>query len=363
MNSTIREAILDVDFYQPCDGRGVGIDYLILNSDVLQAFSPAEIRAELGQLEAEGLLTRTRYDHMPADEFYWHSTTKGQIDHQRRLIAAGARSACYADQKKHALSDLILGALAAHKVSRRHHFPGIRRAALPIYFFEFSDADIEAAVGELLSQGWARSSDIGWGEKLHLTAQGLVHYKRFVHARLSLEEGQSVLDPRASDRDDPRFAQLTLEPGLTTNLQSRWREARASARAGAPLGTVILLGSVLEGLLFAVLSKQQAAAMMAPSAPREKDLAHPGKKRVRQLEDWTLQDMINVAGDLGMVTTAATKHAHELRDSRNLVHPRKQLAESAAVDEALLAISFEVVDAVLDNLVEYVAKTAGGGAP
>ena len=127
-------------------------------------------------------------------------------------------------------------------------------------------------------------------------------------------------------------------------MQFRLEEALRCKEAGAAFACVVILGSILEGLLLAVLKKKIAKAMKAKKAPRDK------QQKTKPLDEWKLQHLIEVAAEIGLVTTPATKHAHDLKDSRNLIHPRKQIADGIQVDAALLNISFEVVNAVIESL-------------
>lgn len=70
----------------------------------------------------------------------------------------------------------------------------------------------------------------------------------------------------------------------------------------------------------------------------------------RTLTDWTLQDYIAVSVDIGFVPKSVEKHIHELRDTRNLVHPNKQVTSNIIADESLYRISREVAETVIDAL-------------
>lgn len=112
----------------------------------------------------------------------------------------------------------------------------------------------------------------------------------------------------------------------------------------AYLAAVILLGSILEGALLAKLRANIHAAMTSKEAPKDRSGV------VKNLDDWMLVDYITVASDLSYVPKSVEKHSHELRDTRNFVHPRKQVSEQIVVDVYLYRISREVAEVVIDAL-------------
>jgi hypothetical protein len=65
----------------------------------------------------------------------------------------------------------------------------------------------------------------------------------------------------------------------------------------------------------------------------------------------SLQDYIAVSVELNHIPKSVEKHLHELRDTRNLVHPNKQINSNIIVDESLYRISREVAETVIDALV------------
>lgn len=104
-------------------------------------------------------------------------------------------------------------------------------------------------------------------------------------------------------------------------IQQRRDEIERCLTAKAPLAVIFLCGSTLEGLLFAVADGNPKQFNQATAAP-----AKDGK--VRPFGEWTLQNLIAVSRELGLVGEDALKHADAVRDFRNYIHPRQQIREN-----------------------------------
>ena len=138
------------------------------------------------------------------------------------------------------------------------------------------------------------------------------------------------------------LARLPLDAGLQAVLRSRMNEAQRCIQHDACLAAVILCGSVLEGLCLGVGSydpqrvNRAFTAQYSQTAPR--------------LHEWKLRQWIEVLERLGDLTPNISKFGHALRDFRNYVHPRQQLATNFSPDLHTARISFHVVAAAIDDL-------------
>jgi hypothetical protein len=131
-------------------------------------------------------------------------------------------------------------------------------------------------------------------------------------AELSVDLGQIVQDRQFG-------AQLTL----------RMEEARICWENGAHLAAVIMLGSLLEGVLYD-FARAHAATGERP--------------------DDNLQRLITMANERGWVAADVVDYANVLRDHRNLVHPRRQHRGGHAPDTDSVRIAWNVVVATLNDL-------------
>jgi len=143
----------------------------------------------------------------------------------------------------------------------------------------------------------------------------------------------------------PDFASLGLDTDVATLLSSRWNEVQKCIDGQAYLAAIILLGSLLECLLFGVLQQRIASVEQCPIAPRDRKT-----EELRDLSKWTLSEMIDVAHSLGWIDLDVKKFSGSLREFRNLVHPRKQIEVQTQPDEDTCHISWLVVQAVCNDL-------------
>lgn len=140
----------------------------------------------------------------------------------------------------------------------------------------------------------------------------------------------------------PDFHARISNPALAQVLADRWAEANRTFQAEAYLSTIILLGSIFEGVLLHRL--QEDAASTTPVAT-----VHPNAPRGR-VERWDLYDMIRVAILVGWINEAESIFS-ALRQYRNLVHPENHLRTGVLVDEQLASICWEVCERTVRQLV------------
>lgn len=145
----------------------------------------------------------------------------------------------------------------------------------------------------------------------------------------------------------PDFKQLTGNEGLGAILESRWREATICIKNGAPLAATILMGSILEGVLFAFVHKYPREANHASAAPKDKSGS------VKSFSEWTLTNLIDVAYECGWIQRDAKEFSHTLKEYRNLVHPRQQFIRKEQPDNDTCRICLEVVWAAINDLVNF----------
>ena len=137
----------------------------------------------------------------------------------------------------------------------------------------------------------------------------------------------------------PDFSSLKLHPKLVKSLKNRWEEAQRCDKAGAHLSAIIMMGSILEGLLLGVFQRYPEKAHKCPSAPK------------KRFSDWKLTEMINVAYGVGWFDPGVQKFSLALRNFRNLIHPSQELKKDTYPDADTCRISWEVVQAAINDLV------------
>jgi hypothetical protein len=157
--------------------------------------------------------------------------------------------------------------------------------------------------------------------------------------RVGYERGRPTLTQR-----DPTVNRITTkEPAELTasladivsdvefgrQLQARLDEAHICWKSGAPTAAIIMLGSLLEGVLYDVAVSRHES----------------GKPPTDHL-----QTLISTALDSKWISREVAEYSHVLRAHRNLVHPRKQWTEDYTPDENIVRIAWQVVVAALNDL-------------
>jgi hypothetical protein len=140
------------------------------------------------------------------------------------------------------------------------------------------------------------------------------------------------------------IAKVPIEASLIPILEARFIEAGRSLHAAAPLASIFMCGSVLEGLLLGIALANPRQFNQATCSP--KDTA--GK--VKPFPDWSLAQMIDVACELGYLKIDVKKFSHALRDFRNYIHPFQQMSSQFAPDKHTAEICMQVLRAAIASL-------------
>lgn len=139
-------------------------------------------------------------------------------------------------------------------------------------------------------------------------------------------------------------SKIGLGASLLTVIQGRLEEAQKCLKANTPLAVIFLSGSILEGLLLAVASKNPKVFNRAKSSPKDKD----GK--VKNFPDWSLAQLINTADEAGFLKPDVKKFSHELRDFRNYIHPYQQSMSGFNPTRHTAEICLQVLKAAIADL-------------
>jgi hypothetical protein len=139
----------------------------------------------------------------------------------------------------------------------------------------------------------------------------------------------------------PNFASLGADAELARILSRRWTEANLSFESGAYLATMILLGSILEGVLLSKIEQNPAQSNSASSSPKDRS------GRPRPFSEWKLQNLIEVAHECGWLKKPYKDFSHVVRDYRNFIHPNKERQEGITFDVNTCKVVWEVVSAAL----------------
>lgn len=138
--------------------------------------------------------------------------------------------------------------------------------------------------------------------------------------------------------------QIGLDSVIISTLNFRLEEIKKCLSIKAPLSVIFLSGSTLEGILLGVALKYPKEFNQSKSSPKNKD----GKVKV--IHDWSLNDFINVAHDIGLLKEDVKKFSHSLRAFRNYIHPFEQMSSGFNPDEHTAKISWQVLKAAIFQL-------------
>lgn len=135
-----------------------------------------------------------------------------------------------------------------------------------------------------------------------------------------------------------------LDNSVTEVLKIRLAEIDKCINANSPLASIFLCGSTLEGILLGLALKFPSEFNTAKSAPKDKE------QKVRKLHEWTLNNLINVAFELGFLMEDVKKFSHVLRDFRNYIHPFQQVNSRFNPDLQTAKISWQVLKAGINQI-------------
>jgi hypothetical protein len=137
---------------------------------------------------------------------------------------------------------------------------------------------------------------------------------------------------------------LGLDSVISGVLKQRVDEIRKCLTARASLAVIFLCGSTLEGILLGIACVRPKEFNQSTVSPKD----NSGK--VKQFQEWTLSDFINVARDLNLVGEDVKKFSHALRDFRNYIHPYQQMSSNFNPDEHTAKICWQVLQAAITQL-------------
>lgn len=141
---------------------------------------------------------------------------------------------------------------------------------------------------------------------------------------------------------------LNLDANVSEIIKDRLREVELCVSNDAPLSATIMIGSVLEGILLGVACSFPKLFNCAHSAPKEKD-----GKQVRKFHEWTLNNYIDVAYEVGILKHDVKQFSYGIRDFRNYIHPYQQMASQFMPDKHTVMICFQVLKAAIYQISDY----------
>lgn len=350
---TLRELILMADIFAPGSwNTGRSTDGIMMGVPTLVNWQEDKVRAELGRMTSDDLVEPW---HLHTTTDTWRSKPAGHVAREKMFRRFKWRAGCLCAPTETNLDDLVLALVAAGKVCQEGHaFEHQGERELAVYLFDFSNR-IEDALTRLETLNQVkvdgRLCSPGGSKHIRLLPCGLREYQ-MASVRLGIPDGACVLDPQpAAVVTDAAFSQLGFDPALVQILSRRMREAESCDSIGAFLAATVMYASVLEGVLLGLAENDPKTANTSTKAPRSKS------GQTKEFASWNFVDLIAVGVDVGWIPQSVRGHVSELRDSRNLVHVKKQLDEAFSADKHLVHVTRAVIDAVLDYMCEQRSTT------
>lgn len=144
---------------------------------------------------------------------------------------------------------------------------------------------------------------------------------------------------------------IILDEKISDLLIYRLEEIYKSVKYKMPLTAIILSGSTLEGILLYIAKKNASDFNKSKSTPKYKN-----STEVKKISEWTLNDFINVAYDIGFFKTDVKKLSHDLREFRNYIHPNEELKNdyrpSIEVSKIFIQILILAINEIIEKLNE-----------
>lgn len=162
-----------------------------------------------------------------------------------------------------------------------------------------------------------------------------------VRPSFEVEPAEAPLRPLPA----PDFFAIGLEPGLGGMLALRWQEAEVCITTGCYLASLVMMGSLLEGLLLGTLQRFPKQANQSRCCPIDNNTGKP-----KPFWQWSLSEMIEVAHAEKWLGLDVKRFLHSLRDFRNYIHPYEQMASGFQPDEDTCKICWLVVQAAANDL-------------
>jgi hypothetical protein len=138
---------------------------------------------------------------------------------------------------------------------------------------------------------------------------------------------------------------LKLDAGLVDVLKQRIDEIQKSLKSDASLSVIFLCGSTLEGILLGVATHHPKKFNQSKSSPKDSKF-----KKVLPLYEWSLNNLIDVAHQIGFIGLDVKNFSHALRGFRNYIHPYEQWSSNFHPDKYTARISWQVLQAAIHDL-------------
>jgi len=146
----------------------------------------------------------------------------------------------------------------------------------------------------------------------------------------------------------PNFNSIASDKDMRNILERRWYEAYFSMEAKAYLASSVMMGSLLETVLLSLVIKypNRSKLFKLKSTPKDKKT-----RKALNLSDWTLNNYLDVALEIGWIKKTTKDIGVIIRDYRNYIHPEKEYSNGITIDESDCRMFWVIFNEVLRQLV------------
>jgi hypothetical protein len=222
----------------------------------------------------------------------------------------------------------------------KYNFYGPSKAKRLRAFWEKEPAQAVGQVLQELLTLWSYKNPNSEKQSLFQECQIIVSCLLGLESKISTGEEDFV----KKDFGDISIAKLPLEPSIILMLENRFAEVKKCLNIKAPLATILLSGSILEGILLGIAKKNEEAFNRSSYAPKDKE----GK--VKKFSEWKLGELIDAASEINFLGLDVKKYSHSLREFRNYIHPHQELNSNFSPRCATAVISLKVLEAAIADL-------------
>jgi hypothetical protein len=159
---------------------------------------------------------------------------------------------------------------------------------------------------------------------------------------------ETVDDFLKKELDEVSVNLLKLDSAIGAVIENRIIEVKQCLIGGSSLAGIFLCGSILEGILLGVATKNAMIFNQSSQSPKDRN------QNVKPLHEWTLNSLINVGHDTGFLGLDVKKYSHALRDFRNYIHPYAQVSSGFNPDMHTFKISWHVLKAAMYHISQKV---------
>lgn len=189
-------------------------------------------------------------------------------------------------------------------------------------------------------------------------------------------DGQQILYSLANELDVERYASgrgvskfipaeldtisienLGLDQPLAEVIENRIDEIKRCYDVKANLSIIFLAGSTLEGILHGIARMRPREFNQATSAPKKED------GEVKRFQEWSLNNFIDVAHELGLINEDVKRYSHSLREFRNYIHPYQQVVEDCLPTGNTADMTCVTLKVAIEQIVSWLERSCEGLEP